>query len=95
MHMAAFYNPSPDGGIVKSSRAADVTTASPARYPFEVTLHQGAIENIFLDAMKKMDLDVERPVVPLDIELSENRAELDDPQAYPVKVRAHPGVQYD
>ncbi len=32
-----------------------------ARYPFEVTLHQGAIENIFLDAMSTRGLFVDRP----------------------------------
>jgi phenol 2-monooxygenase len=31
------------------------------RYPFEVTLHQGAIENIFLDAMSTRGLIVDRP----------------------------------
>lgn len=52
MHMAAFYNPAPDGsGITRSDRLPDVT-APTARYPFEVTLHQGAIENIFRDAMR-------------------------------------------
>ncbi|QRW10735.1 phenol 2-monooxygenase [Ceratobasidium sp. AG-Ba] len=51
MHMAAFYNPIPDGsGITRSDRLPDVT-APTARYPFEVTLHQSAIENIFRDAM--------------------------------------------
>ncbi|CAF3543193.1 unnamed protein product [Rotaria socialis] len=32
-----------------------------ARYPFEVTLHQGAIENIFLDSMSMRGLLVDRP----------------------------------
>ncbi|QRW02682.1 phenol 2-monooxygenase [Ceratobasidium sp. AG-Ba] len=51
MHMAAFYNPAPDGsGITRSERLPDVT-APTARYPFKVTLNQGAIENIFRDAM--------------------------------------------
>ncbi|KAG8746067.1 hypothetical protein FRC10_006170 [Ceratobasidium sp. 414] len=54
MHMAAFYNPAPDGsGIQRSDRLPDVT-APTARYPFEVTLHQGAIENIFRDAMRAL-----------------------------------------
>ncbi|QRV88565.1 phenol 2-monooxygenase [Ceratobasidium sp. AG-Ba] len=54
MHMAAFYNPTPDGsGITRSDRLPDVT-APTARYPFEVTLHQGAIENIFRDAMRAL-----------------------------------------
>ncbi|QRW16730.1 FAD-binding domain protein [Rhizoctonia solani] len=54
MHMAAFYNPAPDGsGIQRSDRLPDVT-APTARFPFEVTLHQGAIENIFRDAMRAL-----------------------------------------
>ncbi|KAF8757742.1 Phenol hydroxylase, C-terminal dimerization domain [Rhizoctonia solani] len=44
----------PDGsGIQRSDRLPDVT-APTARFPFEVTLHQGAIENIFRDAMRAL-----------------------------------------
>ncbi|KIP05547.1 hypothetical protein PHLGIDRAFT_91984 [Phlebiopsis gigantea 11061_1 CR5-6] len=85
MHMAAFYNPSPNGGIERTGRASDVTAAT-ARYPFEVTLHQGAIEAIFLDSMTSMGVTVERPVVPTTIELSSDEAELKDPHSHPVKV---------
>ncbi|KAF9648655.1 hypothetical protein BDM02DRAFT_3155659 [Thelephora ganbajun] len=85
MHMAAFYNPGPNGGIERTGRAPDVT-ASTARYPFEVTLHQGAIESIFLDSLYLMGRAVERPIKPTSIELSQNEAELRDPRAYPVKV---------
>ncbi|CCM01337.1 uncharacterized protein FIBRA_03386 [Fibroporia radiculosa] len=85
MHMAAFYNPSPNGGIERTGRAPDVN-ASTARYPFEITLHQGAIEAIFLDSMRSMDVEVERPIVPTSLELSQDEAELKDPNAHPVKV---------
>ncbi|TFL02292.1 FAD binding domain-containing protein [Pterulicium gracile] len=85
MHMAAFYNPGKDGGIELTARAPDVT-APTARYPFEVTLHQGAIESIFLDSMRTYGVKVERPIVPTRMELSSNPSELLDPQAYPVKV---------
>ncbi|XP_006461738.1 hypothetical protein AGABI2DRAFT_185850 [Agaricus bisporus var. bisporus H97] len=85
MHMAAFYNPSPNGGIELTERVPD-TTAPTARYPFEVTLHQGAIENIFLDSMATSNLSVTRPCVPTSITISENEKELRDPQAHPVKV---------
>ncbi|CDO68377.1 hypothetical protein BN946_scf184815.g24 [Trametes cinnabarina] len=77
MHMAAFYNPSPSGGIERTSRAPDVTAPS-ARYPFEVTLHQGAIEAIFLDSMEAHGVSVERPIVPTSIELSQSEEELKD-----------------
>ena len=53
----------------------------------QVTLHQGAIEAIFLDSLRLMGRTVERPIKPTSIELSQNEAELRDPRAYPVKVR--------
>ncbi|KAK7685710.1 hypothetical protein QCA50_011054 [Cerrena zonata] len=84
MHMAGFYNPSPKGGIERTGRAADVT-APTARYPFEVTLHQGAIEAIFLDSMREMGLEVDRPIVPSALELSTDEKVLKDPNSYAVK----------
>ncbi|KAJ8473160.1 hypothetical protein ONZ45_g16403 [Pleurotus djamor] len=85
MHMAAFYNPSPDGGIELTDRAPDVTAPN-ARYPFECTLHQGAIEALFQDSMQTMGVKVDRPMVPESIQLSQDSAELIDPKAYPVRV---------
>ncbi|KAI0923519.1 hypothetical protein AcV5_009039 [Taiwanofungus camphoratus] len=85
MHAAAFYNPSPQGGIERTGRAADVNAPS-ARYPFEVTLHQGAIEAIMLDSMLSMGVKVERPIVPTSIELSKSEADIKDPASHPVKV---------
>ncbi|KAG8995663.1 hypothetical protein FRB94_008888 [Tulasnella sp. JGI-2019a] len=85
MHMAAFYNPSASGGIERTGRAPDVTAAS-ARYPFEVTLHQGAIENIFKDSMKNLGLQVDRPLQPVELQVSQDTKELSDPDAYPIKV---------
>jgi phenol 2-monooxygenase len=49
-------------------------------------LRQGEIEAIFLDSMKKEGLQVERPVVPIALQISDNPQELADPHAYPVKV---------
>ncbi|KAL4251566.1 PheA/TfdB FAD monooxygenase family protein [Abortiporus biennis] len=85
IHMAAFYNPSPNGGIERTDRAPDVT-APTARYPFKVTLHQGAIETIFLDSMREQGLEVDRPTIPTLLELSTDESELKDANAYPVKV---------
>ncbi|KAN0088187.1 FAD binding domain containing protein [Tylopilus felleus] len=85
VHMAAFYDPGPDGGIRLSSRAPDITAPS-ARYPFELALHQGGIESIFLDSMKSLGVEVERSTMPTRIQLSTNEAELADPEAHPVKV---------
>lgn len=54
--------------------------------PSQVTLHQGAIENIFLDSMASMGVQVERPIVPTSIQLSADKADLKDPHSHPVKV---------
>ncbi|KAI9464683.1 FAD binding domain-containing protein [Boletus coccyginus] len=85
MHVCAFYNPGRDGGIECTGRASDVT-APTARYPFEITLHQGAIEAIFIDSMKDHGVEVERPRQPVDIEISEDADELSSLSSYPVKV---------
>ncbi|KZT01975.1 uncharacterized protein LAESUDRAFT_730684 [Laetiporus sulphureus 93-53] len=85
MHMGAFYNPSIDGGIECTKRVPVVNVPS-ARYPFMVTLHQGAIEAIFLDSMTSLGIQVERPVVPTSIELSQDDAVLKDPSMHAVKV---------
>ncbi|KAI5995461.1 hypothetical protein EDD15DRAFT_2164931 [Pisolithus albus] len=85
MHTCAFYNPNDVGEIELTSRAPDVT-APTARFPFEVTLHQGAIEQMFLDSMAAHNLRVDRPVKPVAIELSRDPEELHNLSSYPVKV---------
>lgn len=52
----------------------------------QITLHQGAIEQIFLDSMAQQGLRVDRETVPISIKLSADEAELKDPQAYAVTV---------
>lgn len=52
----------------------------------QITLHQGAIEAIFLDSMKVHGAEVERPRQPSGIEISEDVDELSSPSSYPVKV---------
>jgi hypothetical protein len=37
--------------------------------------------------MKKEGLEVERPIAPISLKMSEDQEELADPHAYPVKVR--------
>jgi phenol 2-monooxygenase len=56
------------------------------RYPFEVTLHQGAIENIFLDAMSMRGLIVDRPTTVYDWQIL-SVAEVQD--GYKIKVTLH------
>ncbi|EIN03849.1 hypothetical protein PUNSTDRAFT_77498 [Punctularia strigosozonata HHB-11173 SS5] len=85
LHLAAFYNPGPNGGIERTSRSPDVSVPT-ARFPFEATLHQGHIERLFLDSMEGHGLRVDRPTVPTSIEVSGEESALKNPHAYPVKV---------
>ncbi|KAG2159491.1 FAD binding domain-containing protein [Suillus bovinus] len=85
IHLAAFYNPSSTGGIELTNRTPNVT-ASSARYPFEGTLDQGVIQDIFLDSMASLGVEVERSTIPTSIELSKDEDELKDPTSYPVRV---------
>ena len=52
----------------------------------QVTLHQGAIESIFLDSMQSKGHIVHRPIKPTALEISEDEEALKDPHAYVVKV---------
>ena len=52
-----------------------------------MALHQGGIEQIFLDSMASNSVEVERPMIPTSIELSEDQSALKDPKSHPVKVR--------
>ncbi|KAI5996972.1 FAD binding domain-containing protein, partial [Pisolithus albus] len=61
-------------------------TVSTARFPFKIGLHQGAIEDAFLDSMAQHNLKVDRPVKPLDIELSQDQEQLRSLSSYPIKV---------
>lgn len=53
----------------------------------KVTLHQGAIEAIFLDSMRDHGLEIDRPIEPTELELDEREEVLASADAYPVKVR--------
>ncbi|KAI6107750.1 FAD binding domain-containing protein, partial [Pisolithus croceorrhizus] len=85
MYMCAFYNPSPAGGIEFTTRVPDVNIPN-ARFPFKIGLHQGAIEDAFLDSMAQHNLKVDRPVKPLAIELSQDEEQLRSLSSYPIKV---------
>lgn len=58
----------------------------------QVTLHQGAIEQIFFDSLAAMGISVDRPMTPVSIQLSDKQEELDDPESHPVRVRT-PGFE--
>ncbi|KAG1848096.1 FAD binding domain-containing protein [Suillus subalutaceus] len=85
VHLAAFYNPSSTGDIELTNRTTNVTAPS-ARYPFEVALHQGAIQDIFIDSMTPLGVKVEQSTIPTSIEISQDENELKDPTSYPVRV---------
>ncbi len=53
---------------------------------FQVTLHQGAIEAIFLDSLASMGVTVDRPIEPTSIELSTDEGVLRNPHSHAVKV---------
>ncbi|KAJ3718981.1 FAD binding domain-containing protein [Lentinula raphanica] len=86
LHVAAFYNPSKNGGIELTDRVPDVA-ATDTNFPFEVTLHQGAIEAIFLDDMRDMGIEVSRPFIPTSIEV--NAALVEDFGAYPCRANSY------
>ncbi|KAL5476595.1 hypothetical protein ACEPAI_3275 [Sanghuangporus weigelae] len=83
-----FYNPSPGGGITRDGRAPDVSAPS-ARYPFEITLHQGAIEAIFLDSMRQYGLQIDRPIIPTAIRLDDRPEVFESLDSNPVEVIQH------
>ncbi|EIM80353.1 uncharacterized protein STEHIDRAFT_68295 [Stereum hirsutum FP-91666 SS1] len=85
LHMAAFYNPGPDGGLECTGRAPDITPTN-ARFPFEAILHQGEIERMFLESMEKHNCRVERPVVPKILEITADEKRLRDAEDYAVMV---------
>ncbi|KAF8075152.1 FAD binding domain-containing protein [Lyophyllum atratum] len=86
MHLAAFYNPNPvTCGIELTDRTPDIPEPS-ARYPFEALLHQGALEDIFIDSMKEAGVEVSRPIIPVSIQILENEKDSTDLDAHPVRV---------
>ncbi|KAI0092984.1 FAD binding domain-containing protein [Irpex rosettiformis] len=83
VNMVAFYNTREEGGISKT-QSLPVIDEKTARYPFLLTLNQGAIENIFIDALAERGVFVDRPVHPASLVLSTDEAELQDHSAHPV-----------
>jgi phenol 2-monooxygenase (NADPH) len=53
----------------------------------KVTHNQGFIEGLLVDALLADGLAVDRPAMPISLEISEDAKELQDPTAYPLKVR--------
>lgn len=80
-----FWSPGENGVLERKTRKAD-TIPGIARYQ-QVVLHQSYIEDYFLNSIGEFSSGkskVERPLLPLNIDLDESK--VDDPDAYPVKV---------
>ncbi|THH01836.1 hypothetical protein EW145_g6846 [Phellinidium pouzarii] len=87
IYLSSFYDPSPEGGLKLSGRAAANTKLSQkGRYPYSVTFHQGLIEDILIDSIHKEGLEVDRSLQPTAIELNENENEIESDESYPIKV---------
>ncbi|KAK7204882.1 phenol 2-monooxygenase [Myxozyma melibiosi] len=81
----SFWEPDGKGGLYRSARLPD-SIPGISRFQ-QVVLHQGRIESWFLDAIRKWSggkAKVERPVLPVRLEVDESKVE--DPDAYPISV---------
>lgn len=62
VYEVAFWDPRPEGkGIHRTGNWASCPKFIDARYPFTTLLHQGLIERVFIDDLKKNGVDVQRP----------------------------------
>ena len=78
------WNPDEAGKIRRTSRIPD-TIPGISRFQ-QVTLHQGRIERFFLDSLREFsDIEVERGVLPEELEINHSQSE--DYDAYPVRVK--------
>lgn len=57
----AFWDPAPGGKIVRTGTWASCPSFLDARYPFTALLHQGLIERVMIDDLRKNGNDVQRP----------------------------------
>ncbi|KAK7521413.1 FAD binding domain-containing protein [Phyllosticta citriasiana] len=79
------WNPGADGQIRRSDRVCPDTPPSISRFT-ECVLQQGRIERFFLDHMKEhSDIEVERGVLPMSLDVDE--AQVEDEDAYPITVK--------
>lgn len=81
-----FWEPNDKGEIIRSNRIPD-TVVGISRFQ-QVVLHQGRIEQWMTDSIKKWSQDtlqVERPKLPLSIDIDESK--VNDTDAYPVTVK--------
>lgn len=78
------WNPDETGRIRRTDRIPD-TIPGISRFQ-QVVLHQGRIERFFLDSLKEHShIEIERGVLPEQLEIDHSKAE--DDHAYPIKVK--------
>jgi 2-polyprenyl-6-methoxyphenol hydroxylase-like FAD-dependent oxidoreductase len=88
VYEVAFWDPEPatksekkkERGIIRTGSAPSCPKFIDARYPFTTLLHQGYIEKVFLDDMRKYGVEVQRPWHITDFENDGKD------QTYPVRV---------
>ncbi|KDQ19546.1 hypothetical protein BOTBODRAFT_102719 [Botryobasidium botryosum FD-172 SS1] len=78
------WNPSSDGGIMRTALTPFIPIPT-ARYPFSVAFAQPRLEGCLRDGMKECGAEVEQGVTPIILEISDDKAILQSPTAYPVK----------
>nr|POE62409.1 phenol hydroxylase [Quercus suber] len=82
VYEVAFWDPQRDAkGIHRTGTWASCPKFIDARYPFTTLLHQGLIERIFIDDLKKNDVEIQRPWTITGFKSG------DAAQEYPVEVR--------
>jgi hypothetical protein len=64
------------------------TRAEDTELVLQATLHQGAIEAIFLDELKALGVTVDRPSIPQSLTFTDEAAIISDPSAHAVTVSA-------
>ena len=57
----AFWDPAPGGKIIRTGTSASCPAFLDARYPFTALLHQGLIERVMIDDLRKHGNNVQRP----------------------------------
>ncbi|KAF8726096.1 hypothetical protein AX14_008078 [Amanita brunnescens Koide BX004] len=85
IHTMTIYHPGPDGSIQLANVEAFVKAPN-ARYPFTITLAQGAIQAMLIESMSALGVEVGRAIVPASVHIAEDPKLLQDPASFPVQV---------
>ncbi|KIV87815.1 hypothetical protein PV11_03335 [Exophiala sideris] len=80
VHEVAFWDPAPQGKIVRTGTWASCPDFLDARYPFTALLHQGHIERVLIEDLAKNGTNVSRPWTITRFETNHTNP------AYPVEV---------